>query len=217
MKLSELAATVPVHRVEIAEGVLGTNQTVDKMKKVILASLGDQLVRMTAERLITNVDPNDKEMEASVIYQFVRDRVHYVRDPRGLEYIQTPNYLLKAIEKNGKAFGDCDDKTVLGLALLKNIGYDVAIRVAGYREPKVYTHVYGLIKLYNQWIPFDATPTDKQLGWEHPYKTIKDYPIDPYGYEMGEIVAGEINIGQLVQLALGIALGTLLSTTLIKR
>lgn len=217
MKVAQLAEQMPIKKITIADGVMGTDQTVDKMKKIILASLGDPMVRLTAEQLIANTDPHDKEGEINRIYNYVRDFVHYVRDPRGLEYIQTPNYLLKVIERDGKAFGDCDDKTTLGLALLKNIGYDVAIRVAGYREPNVYSHVYGLVKLFGIWVPFDATPSDKYFGWEHPYKTAKDYTIEPYGYEMGEIVTGEINVGQIIQLAIAITLGTLLSTTLIKK
>jgi len=217
MRISELANRVPVKTIQIGEGILGTNQTVDQMKKVILASLGNQVVRMTAERLVTNIEPNDREGEAEVVYGFVRDKVRYTKDPKGLEYVQTPEYLLLAIERNGIAFGDCDDKTTLGLALLKNLGYNVAVRVASYREPGVYSHVYGLVKINREWVPFDATPDNKWLGWEMPAKDIKDYPITPYGWDLGEITMSNIDVGQIAQLAIAIAVGGVLTACVMKK
>lgn len=213
------AAQTPISISQIAGGILGTDQTVDQMKKVILASLGNQVVRQAAEEMVSIVEPNDKWQEAQAIFYFVRDRVRYTKDPKGMEYVQTPVHLLQVIERRGQAYGDCDDKTVLGLALLKNLGFDVAIRVASYRDPEVFTHVYGLVKINHEWVPFDATPTDKNLGWEKDPVSTKDYPITPYGWDMGDIavMSSPIDMGQVMQLALAITLGGLLTACMNKK
>jgi len=212
--LTDIANATPMRTINIDHGIMGTDQTVQQMKKVILASLGVQAVRLMAEELVAQVPARDKEGEVGAVYAFVRDQVRYTRDPKGLEYVQTPSHLLKMIEERGQAYGDCDDKTVLGLALLKNLGYEVAIRVAGYRTQGVYTHVYGLVKLGHQWVPFDATPSQKELGWEHPPVTTKDYPIGAYGYDLSDIVMGDIDLGSIATLVVGITLAGMVTSYL---
>lgn len=217
MRFSDLAAQTPMRHITIADGQLGTDQTVDQMKKLILSSLNTSLVRVAAEEIIGETEPMDKWGEVEAIYAFTRDKVRYTRDPKGLEYVQTPQHLLTMIEKRGQAFGDCDDKTTLGLSLLKSLGYDVAIRVAAYREGGPFTHVYGLVKIIHQWVPFDATPTDRELGWENPFTRQKDYQITPYGWDLGEIRMGDIDVSQIIQLAVAITLGGYLTARLMKR
>lgn len=211
---------IPVKRKLISQGDLGIDETVEQMKQVILASLGDQTVRVTAEQLIGGVGANNRRDEATAIYLYVRDKVRYTKDPKDLEYIQTPHHLITRIQQQGQAFGDCDDKTVLGLALLKNIGFDVAIRVASYSPVKTFTHVYGLVKIDQTWVPFDATPQWRQLGWEHPGVTrLKDYYVSAYGYDMDEVMGltDEFSMGSVLNVAMGITLGGLLTAWLARR
>jgi len=158
----------PVEISEIGYGDRAIYRTVSKMKEVIQRSLSSQRVRQKAEEIVSGIVDNDQQGEVRSIYQYVQKNIRYTRDPKGLEYVQTPDYLLDAVEQNKQAFGDCDDKTVLGLSLLKTIGYDVAIKVVSYLQNKKFSHVYGLVKFDGQWVPFDATRPDTSLGWEAP-------------------------------------------------
>jgi predicted transglutaminase-like cysteine proteinase len=217
MRLSELAAKSPVKILSISSGERGIDQTVDQMERVMLASLGNQEIRMRAEQIVSMVAPNDRMGEAEAVYQFVRDYVRYTKDPAGMEYVQTPQHILKMIDERGQAYGDCDDKTVLGLSLLKNLGFEVAIRVASYRASGQFTHVYGLVKIKGEWVVFDATPTHQSLGWEAEATRVKDREVKPYGWEMGGLhgfVAGDINLGQIATLMIAIAGGAWLSSHL---
>lgn len=207
MDLAQLAGSVPVNVVQINSGYAGTVETAQKMIEVIQASMGDQLVRMTAEELLVGTPAYDREGEIEAIYQYVRDKVRYTKDPAGLEYVQTPKHLIQMIMQRGQAYGDCDDKTVLGLAMLKNLGYEVAIRVAGYKTPGVYTHVYGLVKVKHNWIVFDATPADEELGWEHPFVDVKDFPVSAYGRTINELSGMGIDTSQMMTTAFAIAIG----------
>ena len=156
----------PVQYITTDHGDAGIDQTVQAMIRLIRASLGNQAVRQQAEKIISNAAQNDMEDEAEQIYNYVRDYVRFTKDPQGLEYVQTPAHMIQVIEQEGKAYGDCDDKTVLGLALLKNTGHQVAIKTTSYNPNGKFSHVYGLVKLHGEWIPFDATRPDKWLGWE---------------------------------------------------
>lgn len=136
-----------------------------KMRNIVKESSYNPYVRKWAEIIINDLDDRDEWGEVEAIFYFVRDYIRYVKDPKGMEYIQTPPYMLKTIEMEQKAAGDCDDQTVLTLSLLKSIGYRVAIRVTGYKPGK-YSHVYGLVNIKNKWIPIDTVRKDKELGWE---------------------------------------------------
>lgn len=211
---------IPVKIQSISHGEIGIHETVTQMEKIILASLGDQQVRMAAEDVVGGVEPNDREGEASAVYQFVRDRVRYTKDPKGMEYVQTPGHMLTMIQKRGQAYGDCDDKTVLGLSMLKNLGYDVAIRVAQYRPQGTYTHVYGLVKIKNVWMVFDATPIDKELGWEAQAVKVQDRQVKPYGWDMGELMGlggmdQGIDVYRILNSSLGMLVGGLLTAYII--
>lgn len=212
-------AQIPVHIQNIARGDLGIDQTVNKMRQMILASLGKQEVRIAAEEIIGHVAPNDRKGEARAVYEFVRDKVRYTKDPNGMEYVQTPNHILGVIRDRGQAYGDCDDKVVLGLSLLKNLGYPVAIRVASYQNHRHFTHVYGMVKVYDEWMPFDATPSNQELGWElEPRTRVKDYQLGEYGWDMGELGEEDgINVYGILNTGLGILLGSLLAGYVLKK
>ena len=140
--------------------------TVVKMKSIIQQSSKNPYVREWVGRIVGRVEVNDKQGEASAIFNFVRDHVRYTRDPYGFEYIQTPPTLLESIQQGDRPSGDCDDMTVLSLSLLKSIGFNVAIKVVSFRESKKFGHVYGLVQIGHEWVPFDCVRPDQDMGWE---------------------------------------------------
>lgn len=149
------------------------DNTVTIMQSLIKKYQVHPLVRYFNNQILKDIEPYNKLGELTAIYNFVRDNVRYTSDPQALdnksdtEYIQAPNYMLQLIQRFGKATGDCDDMTTLGLTLLSNIGFHVRIKVAGYRGSG-YSHVYGQVLVKSNWINFDAIRPNKQLGWETP-------------------------------------------------
>jgi transglutaminase-like putative cysteine protease len=58
----------------------------------------------------------------------------YLADPDGGEFIQTPLVLLNTIRQKGFAYGDCDDHVVLLGAMLTSVGIParaVAVKLHG--------------------------------------------------------------------------------------
>lgn len=167
---------IPRSEEYIGVGEVAIDNTVLKMKQIINESARNPYIREWAKHIVARVAVNDKENEAVRIHQFVRDNVRYTRDPYGFEYIQTPPVLLEDIRlyqegKGDRPTGDCDDMCVLSLSLLKSIGFPVAIKIVSFSDSGRFSHVYGLVKIYNDWVPIDCVRPEKELGWESPMNT----------------------------------------------
>jgi hypothetical protein len=155
----------------IGTGDAAIYNTVDKMKSIIAQSSKNPYVREWAGTILSGIEVNNKAQEAESIYNFVRDNIRYTKDPLGYEYIQTPLVLLESIgqyqnRKGVRPSGDCDDMTVLSLSLLKSVGFNVAIKVVSFKEDKKFGHVYGLVQIGYDWVPFDCVRPDAVMGWE---------------------------------------------------
>jgi transglutaminase-like putative cysteine protease len=161
-------ANYPVRIEGIGFGDAVAPNTLKKMKDLINLSIRNYYVRRWAE-VITEKASNDEE-RVMLIYDFLAKKTRYLKDPPDLELIRTPPVSLELIEQGQIPALDCDDLTVLSLALLKSIGFPVAMRAASYTPDQILTHVYGLVKVGQRWIPFDLV---KKMGpgWEAPAPT----------------------------------------------
>lgn len=143
-------------------------QTARRMRDIIRTSSNNIYVRKWAERIVEHVPSKDEIGECTAIFDFVKTNVRYAHDPRGMEFVQTPPYLLKHIELGTTPSGDCDDQTTLGLSLLRSLGYETAVRVTGYRDDGKFSHVYGMVRLGGRWTAFDTVPKESSFGFEAP-------------------------------------------------
>lgn len=173
MSISDFMNNTPVYRQFLGFGEIAITNTVDKIHHIIKASMYNPYIRKWAEKIIGEIPPGPQHQmeEVRAIGDFVKYNVRYTKDPRGLEYIQTPPVLLQMIERGETPMGDCDDMTTLSLSLLKSIGYPVATKIASYRPDKKYSHIYGLVFVNNQWLPIDCVKRDMPIGWEAPGST----------------------------------------------
>lgn len=171
----------PVEHIDIGSGLISApTRTGNEMKNRVVSSGANVYVRKWAERIIERVEPRDQFGEVDAIFRFVQSKMRYAKDPRGVEFVQSPVTLLRQIEVGDTPSGDCDDMTTLGLSLLRSIGYPGIIRITGYAHnpPGVYSHVYGLVNVKGEWIPFDAVRRDQNLGWEAPRRVRRiDIPV----------------------------------------
>lgn len=101
----------------------------------------DPRVRQKALTLVSSIANNDVERNARTIFRWVVNRMVYLADPDGGEFVQTPIVLLRQIADKGNAYGDCDDHVVLLGALLVSIGIPaevVGVKIFG---SPYYNHV----------------------------------------------------------------------------
>lgn len=138
------------------------------MRQLVHEGKKNSLVRHVAVLLTQNIEQKDKFAEIYSLYNFVKDRIRYVRDIRGIETLHTAERILQ-----NKA-GDCDDKSILLASLLESLGFKTRFVAVGFSAPQKsffgkpqargYSHVLPEVLLKNDWIPLETTePVD--IGW----------------------------------------------------
>lgn len=112
------------------------------------------------------VRSHDHRGELGAIFRFVRDRIQFVDDIRGVETLQGPRYTLHVMA------GDCDDRATLLAAMLRSIGLnaDLRFRVIGVdpRHPGRFSHVYVVAVISGRELALDPTYARNRPGWQHP-------------------------------------------------
>ena len=95
MTLDGYPATVPHTLSSLPEGVDAVRATLRLMVKIARTYRGDVGVIETAQEITRGLPSKDYRGEVSMLHRFVRDRVRYVRDPRGVEKVQSPKRTLE--------------------------------------------------------------------------------------------------------------------------
>ncbi len=116
----------------------------------------DPRIRLFAETLLHGgMRDNDQPAQAEAVLNFVKTHVRYVRDPQGGEYIYTPEAMIRNIQANGFALGDCDDHVLLLNSLLGSLGF--AAQAAGVKlwGSDRYNHVISRVAINGYWTLLD--------------------------------------------------------------
>lgn len=135
----------------IPGGAAGTKATLKIMRRVIRKYKAALTIRLLAQKLTRKLPQKNYTSEARAIHHFVKNRIRYVRDIRGIETIQTPIQTLKL------GSGDCDDKSVMVASLLEAIGHRTRLVACGFHRPKNYSHVFVQTKIGNKWVSVECT------------------------------------------------------------
>lgn len=88
--------------------------------------------------------------EARRLFEFVRDRIRYVKDIEGVETLHPAEFVLS------QGAGDCDDKSLLLAALLLSIGHTPRFVAVAF-EPEQFSHVWVQDYLDGRWVDLEAT------------------------------------------------------------
>jgi transglutaminase-like putative cysteine protease len=166
----------------IDAGDRGALRTLQVMKQIVNESLIDPYVIGTAKTVVSEVWGKDEIGQVKAIRRWVLEHTRFCRDPRGVELLHTPKWLLKTIELNYYAMIDCDDMAILTAALAKSIGLAARWIVLGFHDPKgPFTHVYTELGTPKGWMAVDLRDQ-----YETPIKNVSRkgaYPVD--GAESG--------------------------------
>lgn len=113
-------------------------------------------IREEAVRIIHGTGNNDQLTQFNTLASYVREKMVYVRDPNGSEFIVAPDILLQKIRERGMAYGDCDDHVVLLNTLTGALGIET--RIAGVKLPNsdVWNHVISQAFIGGRWYQLDS-------------------------------------------------------------
>ena len=134
----------------IPDGSAGTRATLKLMARLTREGKKCLPVRLVAQQLTQPLAQRNYPAEVRALHAFVRDRIRYVRDIRGVETIQDAERTLTIKS------GDCDDQSVLLAALLESIGHRTRFHAIGF-APDRFSHVYAETLLGNKWIALETT------------------------------------------------------------
>jgi len=139
-------------------------------KRLIEKAKYNPFVKSIAVQIIKRrkVPHKDYLGQTRAIFDFVRSRVKYIKDPVGYDQLSPP------IRTIYQGYGDCEDNAVLLASLLESIGIPTKLKLVATRGPK-YDHIYVLagIPLDSKvrWMPLDTTlARTKPMGYEVSYK-----------------------------------------------
>lgn len=151
-----------VKLVQIPEGDAGTRETLKIMSEYVRAAVRDpaQTIRARARSILSGLPPRQWMMEVRALQSFVKEQIRYLKDPVGMELVQTP---LKTLEYGQ---GDCDDKATLLAALLEASGHPAQFVAVGF-DSGPFSHVLVETRVRDRWIPLE-TIIDKPAGWFPP-------------------------------------------------
>jgi len=178
-KIGELPPAMQLAYFEIPGGDAGTKNTLERMRAIVLRSVKDKdhgaFLRGLAIKITLDAGCKTKEYkcEAKALFMWVRDKIKWIRDVKGMETLQYP---YRTIEFGG---GDCDDLSILLATLAIEIGMPVrfkAIAAMPHRKSQ-FSHVYVMMNPNGDgetWIAADPTVKTAAFGWESPviYRTM---------------------------------------------
>lgn len=126
---------------KISSGDRGIESTLRRMRSIVMRAAKDPGVISWAHSVVRGLPPRNKDAEAKVFLDWVRNHTRYTNDPVHVELVKTPEVMLREIRRHGKSVGDCDDLVVLLATGLTVVGLPVDFIVLGEGSSSEYTHV----------------------------------------------------------------------------
>lgn len=141
----------------IPDGKEGIKHTLKLMRSLVRTGKTKLPVRLLALRLVERNGSKEWLKEVADLHRFVRDKIRYIKDIRGVETLHTPEKTLELRQ------GDCDDKSILLASLLESIGHPTRF-VAVSMHGDNYSHVLVETRIGTKWIPLETTE-QVNVGW----------------------------------------------------
>lgn len=126
------------------------------MRRAVRQDYGTLPVRQLATTIVAGAGA-DRQAEVALIRRWLEGHSEFVRDPIGLEWVQTPLAQLEALAILGVVQGDCDDVAVLGAALGMAVGLRARFITIG--SARAFVHVFTVLgdPTGRQWWELDIT------------------------------------------------------------
>lgn len=147
-------------RFELHDAETDAAQIIRFLSRLGRAYASNACVLAFARCLMQGIVRDDARKEQlDTIAGWVLQNVVYQADPRGIEYVRSPVQMLKEWYQTGRAYGDCDDHTLLVNALLIALGIParpVAVILPDVGDGKTFNHVISQVNIGAGWIDLDT-------------------------------------------------------------
>lgn len=137
----------------------GSPDTLNLMREHAWGEHGEHsvVVRMMLEEIVRDLWPKDYLSEILAVRNFATSHLRYVNDPLHIEWVKTPERLVREIREHGIAQADCDEIAQLIATFGLQLGREASFVVAGFGAPGDYSHVFTRIlePKSGEWIVCD--------------------------------------------------------------
>lgn len=146
-----------VQKYMVGPGDVGSYRTISIMRRLVNESLSNPLVVGRAKDIVQFAGPKNQFEQAKEIKNYLMDHTQFVRDPRGVELIHTPEKQIRTIDQRYYIQIDCDDFAVLSAALAKSVGIRAKFVILKFMTKSApFAHVYTIVDVgKKKWFPID--------------------------------------------------------------
>ena len=162
----------------------GAPHTVELMKRYAVESQRDSAVRAFAESIVAGLQSKDYLSEILAVYYAVVRRTRYANDPRSVELVKKPGWVVRQILAGQVPSLDCDDLVTLQAALLLSLGREVRAVTAAFGDSffggeRQYSHVYMQVRepRSRSWITLDPVAAEETGTMLGRVRALKIWPI----------------------------------------
>lgn len=141
----------------LADDDSGVLATVDGINTRAARLAQHPAIRTAALRIVGRVGDDDQSAQLAALARFVRRNVQFVRDPNDVEFTQTADVMLLAIDAKGYAAGDCDDHCELFATLCRAIGIPAEVVAVSTPGSGRLDHVITIVVIDGAALEIDLT------------------------------------------------------------
>jgi hypothetical protein len=171
-------------RVDVLGSFAGAPSTVALIKRYALEAQRDPSVRLLAETIVSQLSSKDTTSEILSVYYFLLRHCRYASDPRTVELLKRPEWLVRQIASGQTPSIDCDDFTCLGAALQLSLGREVRAVTVAFRNSfhggeRQFSHVYLSVRegRTGHWITLDPVAAEDTNQMLNRVVAMKIWPI----------------------------------------
>ena len=172
IRIGESNGTV---KYRLGYGTPDADQILHTLSQLMFEYGTDPEIRRFTPSLFGMCGHDDRSCQYKAVTDFVLDKVRYVRDPLGVEYVRSPTALLREYREFGMANGDCDDQVLLTGSMLFSVGFETRPIGLNLFTREYFDHVaLQTLRDDQRWVTFDSCR-----------------PSDPFGEVQPDFLAGE--------------------------
>jgi hypothetical protein len=149
-----------------------------------IESQSDPSVRLFAEEVVSGLQSKDYLSEILAVHYAVLGLTRYTNDPRSVELVKKPSWVIQQIRVGAVPSLDCDDLVALQAGLLLSLGREVravtvAFRDLFHRGERQYSHVYLQARepRTGVWITLDPVAAEETATMLRRVRAVKIWPI----------------------------------------
>lgn len=127
-------------------------QHLDKFRRIYQTH---GVVRLATVKLLDGLTNNDIDGQIERVFEFVKERMTYVRDPGRVEYVISPVRHLISVSRHGVTHGDCDDHVLLFNSMVGSIGVETRFVGVKLRSDRFNHVISSVLTKSGEWVDLD--------------------------------------------------------------